>query len=165
MSVSGFNTVKTADLCDQFAAHIQVVVPIFRDYGSVPSFSGQIVTVKVHEDNALVRKILQENGDGKVLVIDGGGSLRCGLVGDQLAAMARDHSWSGIVVYGCIRDAREMAEIGLGVKALNTNPFRSAKWGAGERNITVNFAGVHFTPGYYLYADQDGILVADKPLI
>lgn len=157
--------VKTADLCDQHAAYVQVVAPIFKNYGSVEAFSGQIVTVKVHEDNALVSTVLSERGDGKVLVIDGGGSLRCGMVGGNLAELARMHSWSGLVVYGCIRDVRELAQTAIGIRALNSNPFRSAKWGAGERDITVTFAGVSFTPGHYLYADEDGIIVAPHALV
>jgi regulator of ribonuclease activity A len=157
--------VKTADLCDQHAAYVQVAAPIFRDYGSVESFHGQIVTVKVHEDNKLVRETFEQRGDGKVLIIDGGGSLRCGLVGDHIAAMARNHGWSGVIVYGCVRDARELAQTALGIKALNTNPFRSAKWGAGERNIPVTFASVTFAPGHYVYADEDGIIVSPNALI
>jgi regulator of ribonuclease activity A len=157
--------VKTADLCDQHAAYVQVAAPIFRDYGSVLSFHGQIVTVKVHEDNKLVREAFEQRGDGKVLIIDGGGSLRCGLVGDRVADMARNHGWAGVVVYGCVRDARELAQTALGIKALNTNPFRSAKWGAGERNIPVTFAGVTFAPGHYVYADEDGIIVSPNALI
>ncbi len=157
--------VKTADLCDQHAAYVQVAVPIFRDYGSVRDFHGQIVTVKVHEDNKLVRETLETRGDGKVLVIDGGGSLRCGMVGDQLAEMARTRGWSGLVVYGCIRDVAAMQEIAIGIKALNSNPFRSAKWGAGQRNVPVSFAGITFTPDHYLYADEDGIIVSDRVLM
>lgn len=157
--------VKTADLCDQHAAYVQVVAPIFKDYGSVRDFSGQIVTVKVHEDNALVRSILQARGDGKVLVIDGGGSLRCGLIGSELADQARTHGWAGLIVFGCVRDAEELAQIGVGIKALNTNPFRSAKWGAGQRDVVANFGGVSFTPGHYVYADEDGIVLSEKPLM
>lgn len=163
MAEEGF-TIKTADLCDQYAALVQIAAPIFRDYGAVRAFHGQIVTVKVHEDNALVREALTERGDGKVLVVDGGGSLRCGLIGDQLAAMARDRGWAGVVVYGCVRDAHDLIHIGIGIRALNTNPFRSAKWGAGQRDVPVILAGITFVPGHHLYADEDGIIVSEKAL-
>ncbi len=157
--------VSTADLCDQNAAYVQIAEPIFRDYGARRDFHGRMVTVKVHEDNKMVRTILEERGDGKVLVVDGGGSLRCGLLGDQLAEMARNNGWAGVIVFGCIRDSAEMADIGLGVKALNTNPFRSAKWGSGQRDLSVRFAGIEFQPGHYVYADQDGIIVSERPLM
>lgn len=157
--------VKTADLCDLHAPHVQVVQPIFRDYGSLSEFHGQMVTVKVHEDNKLVRDTLEQRGNGKVLVVDGGGSLRCGLIGDNVAEIARNNGWSGVVVYGCVRDSAQLADISIGLKALNTNPFRSAKWGNGQRDITVRFAGVVFEPGHYLYADEDGIILAPHPLM
>lgn len=157
--------VRTADLCDQHAAYVQVSAPIFHDYGSARDFHGQMVTVKVHEDNKLVREILEGRGEGKVLVVDGGGSLRCGLLGDQLAETARTRGWSGVIVYGCVRDSMELAQIALGIKALATNPFRSAKWGAGQKNIPVSFGNVTYIPGHYVYADEDGIITAEKPLM
>lgn len=162
-------TFKTPDLCDEFEAElgktIRVVAPMFQRYGGRKSFSGQIVTLKIFEDNSLVREMFAENGTGKVLVIDGGGSLRCALVGDQLAILAKKNGWEGTVVYGCIRDSGDINEIDLGVRALNTHPQKSIKKGAGDRNIPVTFGGVTFNPGEWLYADEDGVLLSANSLL
>lgn len=155
----------TADLCDEHIDKLQVAEPLFSDYGAVNTFEGEIHTLKVFEDNTLVRAALETDGTGKVLVVDGGGSLRCALVGDNLAAMAIKNGWRGIVVYGCIRDAKPIGEMGVGVKALNTNPTKSIKRNEGQENIPVSFAGVDFKPGQYLYADGDGIVVSEFQLI
>lgn len=160
---------KTADLCDQYeddvrAGKLRVVEPMFNSYGGHASFHGAIATLKVFEDNLLVRKVLETPGQRRVLVIDGGGSLRCALVGDQLAKLAVDNGWAGLVVYGCIRDARAIGEISLGVFALDTHPLKSIKRGVGEADIYISFGGVSFRPGEYLYADEDGIIVADRVL-
>jgi regulator of ribonuclease activity A len=161
-------TFKTPDLCDQFEADlgttVRVVAPMFQHYGGRSSFSGAIVTLKIFEDNSLVREAFGEDGRGKVLVIDGGGSLRCALVGDQLAILAKKNGWEGVVVYGCIRDSGDINGIDIGLRALNTHPQKSIKKGAGDRDIAVTFGGVTFKPGEYLYADDDGILVSSKPL-
>ncbi|HRE17857.1 MAG TPA: ribonuclease E activity regulator RraA, partial [Rhodocyclaceae bacterium] len=153
-------TFKTPDLCDAFEADIgktlRVVAPMFQRYGGKTAFSGRIVTLKIFEDNSLVREALGEPGTGKVLVIDGGGSLRCALVGDQLAILAQKNGWEGIVVYGCIRDSGDINDIAIGVRALNTHPQKSIKKGAGDRDIAVTFGGVTFHPGEWLYADDDG---------
>ncbi len=156
--------VQIADLCDEFPSEVCVADPLFTDYGGVRAFCGPIATVKVHEDNMLVRQAIEEAGDGRVLVIDGGGSLRCALVGDKLAAMAHANGWAGLVVSGAIRDSQAIAGIAIGVKALNTNPFRSVKKGAGDRDLAVTFAGVTFVPGHWLYADADGVIVAGRAL-
>ena len=129
----------TADLYDDFADRLQVATPMFRDYGNKRQFSGPVSTLKVHEDNTLVRAALEEEGEGRVLVVDGGGSLRCALVGDMLAQLGVDNGWQGIVVYGCIRDAAVMASMDIGIKALNTNPRKSVKKGVGERDVPVEF--------------------------
>ena len=155
----------TADLYDDFADRLQVATPMFRDFGNKCQFSGPISTLKVHEDNTLVRAALEEAGEGRVLVVDGGGSLRCALVGDMLAQLGVDNGWQGIVVYGCIRDAAVMASMDIGIKALDTNPRKSVKKGVGERDIEVEFANVRFVPGAYLYADTDGILLANEKLV
>ena len=159
---------KTPDLCDEFEPElgktVRVVAPMFQRYGSRTAFSGEIVTLKIFEDNSLVREALAEGGVGKVLVIDGGGSLRCALVGDQLAILARKNGWEGIIVYGCIRDSGEINGIDIGVRALNTHPQKSIKKGVGDRDIAVTFGGVTFNPGEWLYADEDGVLVSGKPL-
>lgn len=159
---------ETADLCDQYEAElgttVRVVAPMFRSYGGRPAFAGQIVTLKLFEDNSLVREALGEDGRGKVLVVDGGGSQRCALVGDQLAVLARKNGWEGIVVYGCIRDSAAIGEVNLGVRALATHPQKSIKKGVGDRNLAVTFGGVNFRPGEWLYADADGVVVADRAL-
>ena len=161
-------TFKTPDLCDQYEVHlgktVRVVAPMFQRYGGRPSFAGQIVTLKLFEDNSLVREAFAGDGKGKVLVVDGGGSQRCALVGDQLAILANKNGWEGVVVYGCIRDSGDINGIDIGVRALNTHPQKTQKRGIGERDVAVTFGGVTFNPGEYLYADEDGILVADRPL-
>ena len=154
----------TADLCDEFGAEVRVAEPLFRDWGGVERFAGPIATLKVFEDNALVRQALEHPGEGRVLVVDGGGSLRTALVGGNLAARAHRNGWSGVVVFGGIRDAAELAATPVGVKALQAVPRKSAKDGSGERGIAVTFAGVTFAPGAWLYADRDGIVVADRKL-
>lgn len=158
-------TCKTADLCDEHTSMVKVLMPMFRSYGGIAAFHGEIATVKVYEDNKLVRDALSHDGKGKVLVIDGGGSLRTALVGDKLARLACDNHWSGMIVNGCIRDAAEIREIAIGVYALNTNPTRPAKNGAGETRVAVSFGGVNMAPGEHIYADEDGILVASLRLI
>ena len=163
-------TFKTPDLLDDHedelaAGSVRVVTPMFRSYGGRRSFAGRIVTLKLFEDNSLVREALAENGQGKVLVIDGGGSLRCALVGDQLAILAQKNGWEGVVVYGCIRDSGDINTIDIGVRALDTHPQKSIKKNVGDRDIAVTFGGVTFQPGEFLYADEDGVLVSTKPLI
>ncbi len=157
-------TLKTADLCDQYDSEIQVVEPLLSDFGGEIEFSGEIHTVKVFEDNSLIRTALESPGHGKVLVVDGAGSLRCALVGGNMGAIGEQNGWSGIVVYGCIRDCGEIADQGIGVKALATHPRRSVKKGIGEDSVTVQFGGVTFRPGDYLYADEDGIIVSPRKL-
>lgn len=162
-------TFKTPDLCDEFESElgksVRVVAPMFQRYGARNSFAGEIVTLKVFEDNSLVREAFTENGQGKVLVIDGGGSLRCALVGDQIAILAAKNAWEGVLVYGCIRDSGDINGIDIGVRALNTHPQKSIKKGVGDRNIAVTFGGVTFNPGEFLYADEDGVIVSSKKLV
>ncbi len=155
---------KTADLYDVYGEQLQVAVPAFESYGAQHAFSGQITTLKLFEDNTLVRETLNQPGVGKVLVVDGGGSLRCALLGDQLAKLAVDNGWSGIIINGCIRDSDVIRTLDIGVKALNTNPAKSAKRGEGQRDIEVQFAGARFAPGAYVYADTDGIVISDRSL-
>jgi regulator of ribonuclease activity A len=154
----------TAELCDAFAPVIRLVDPIFRDFGGVSRFAGEIETLRVFEDNALVRQVLETAGSGRVLVVDGGGSLRTALVGGRLATLAQSSGWAGLLVNGCVRDRAELRGISLGVRALNTSPLGSGKGGSGELGGKVSFAGVTFSPGQFLYADEDGILVAEKRL-
>ena len=154
----------TADLYDEHGEALRVMAPLFRDYGGKLSFSGPARTLKVHEDNSLVRSTLETPGGGAVLVVDGGGSTRCALVGDNLAQLGADNDWAGIIVYGCIRDADPISNIDIGVKAMATNPRKSVKKGAGDADIEVRFADVSVKPGDYIYADRDGIVVADRAL-
>jgi regulator of ribonuclease activity A len=156
---------KTTDLCDAHPDKVSIADPIgFKDFGGAKYFWGKICTIKCFEDNSLVRKALESNGEGKVLVVDGGGSMRCALLGDMLADLAIKNKWNGIIVYGCIRDSEAISKLPLGVKALNTIPLKSNKRNEGQENIAVKFAGVDFVPGQYVYCDVDGIIVAKEAL-
>lgn len=155
----------TADLSDAYSESVRVLEPLFRDYGGSDHFSGPVETVQVFEDNALVRRTLEGNGEGRVLVVDGGGSLRCALVGGRLGQLARSNGWSGLLINGCVRDVVELARIPIGVRALNATPVRSSKEGKGSVGLAVSFAGVVIMPGQVLYADQDGTVLSDRPLI
>lgn len=157
-------SIKTADLYDQYGDVLQVAAPLFRNFGRLGSFSGPVSTVKVFEDNTLVRGMLEMPGKGRVLVVDGGGSLRCALVGDKLAQLAIDNGWAGIIINGCIRDSREINGMDVGIKAVAVHPAKSAKRGEGQQEVAVRFAGVDFEPGFHVYADADGIVVSDKNL-
>lgn len=157
--------IQTADLCDAHEDQVHVVAPMFRSYGGRTAFGGPIATLKLFEDNSLVRKALESPGEGRVLVIDGGGSMRCALVGDQLAELAVNNGWSGIVVYGCIRDSKAIGQMDLGVFALGTHPKKTIKRNSGEADLPLVFGGVTFTPGHYLYADEDGVIVSATPLL
>lgn len=137
---------------------------MFSSFGGRNAFHGQIATLKLFEDNSLVRMALESSGEGRVLVIDGGGSLRRALLGDQLAALAVQNHWAGIIVYGCIRDSRAIGEMDIGVLAIDTHPMKTVKRNVGEVDIPVSFGGVTFTPGEWLYADDDGVIVSVAPL-
>lgn len=152
----------TADLWDDHANELSCLSPIFRHYGKRTAFAGKIVTLKLYEDNTLVRETLGENGKGKVLVVDGGGSLRCALVGDRLAQKAIDNGWEGVIIYGCIRDSAIINTMNIGIKAMNTCPVKSIKRGVGLKGEFLDFAGVTIQPDAYIYADSDGVLVSDK---
>lgn len=154
----------TTDLCDANESLVRVVEPMFNSFGGRSTFFGPIATLKLYEDNSLVRKVLESPGDGRVLVIDGGGSLRRALVGDQLAALGVKNGWTGIVVYGCIRDSRAIGEMDIGVFAIDTHPMKTIKKNVGDAEIPVSFGGVTFTPGEWLYADDDGVIVSKAAL-
>ncbi len=158
-------TFRTADLCDAHGERAQVAEPTFGDFGANTEFYGQISTVKCFEDNSLVRAAFETPGEGRVLIVDGGGSLRCALIGDQIAALAAQNGWAGAIVNGCIRDSAEVASVEVGLKALATHPRRSRKKSEGERDVAVHFADVTFTPGHYVYADEDGVIVSGAPLL
>lgn len=157
-------SLATADLCD---AHpeVQVLSLPFREFGALRAFSGRVRTVRAPEDNSLVRTALEEPGEGSVLVVDGGGSMRVALLGDNLALLAVKNGWAGVIVYGCIRDSAAISGMALGVMALGTCPRKSEKKNAGERDVTVEVAGVRIHPGQFIYADPDGVIVAQHELL
>lgn len=156
--------VKTADICDRFSESVEVCEPMFTFYGAADGFDGPVSTVKVYEDNVLVREALEDLAPGSVLVVDGGGSRRCALLGDKLASIAASRGLAGIVINGCVRDSRELAGIGVGILALASHPMRSKKEGEGQRDVPVSFGGVTWTPGQYVYADRDGVVLATDRL-
>ena len=162
-------TFATTDLCDDHHqlledGRLAVLPPVFRHFGRHVSFSGRVTTLKVFEDNALVRATLEAPGNGNVLVIDGGASMRRALVGGQLALLAQDNGWAGIVVDGCVRDTDEINACEIGVRALGVHPQKSSKKGVGERNVRVAIGAVAVSPGDWIYADADGVLVARQKL-
>lgn len=156
-STNGF--VPTADLVDEIGEDVRSCDTQFRDLGGRTEFFGPVSTVRCFQDNALLKSVLGEPGEGRVLVIDGGGSVHTALVGDIIAELGRSNGWSGVVVNGAIRDSAVVGGMDFGCKALGTNPRKSTKTGAGERDVTVSFGGVDFAPGDMLYADTDGIVV------
>ncbi|WP_269531055.1 ribonuclease E activity regulator RraA [Chitinimonas sp. BJYL2] len=157
-------TFQTTDLSDDHGDKVQVADPLFRHFGGRARFAGPIATLKVFEDNSLVRSTLETPGHGRVLVVDGGGSLRCALVGGQLGELAVQNGWSGIVVFGCVRDTVELQAQDVGIYALAAHPKKSVKKGEGSEGLIVHFAGVRFVPGHWLYADEDGMVLAPESL-
>lgn len=158
-------SICTPDLCDNFPDDVRVLEPLLRNFGSIDAFGGPISTVKCHEDNSLVKTALDEPGNGRVLVVDGGGSKRRALLGDLLAQKAVTNGWAGVIVYGCIRDVEVIATLPLGVQAIAANPLKTDKRNEGQRDITVQFGGVEFVPGQYVYADNNGVIVAGQSLL
>ena len=156
--------IQTADLYDEHGEHLQVCEPLFRHFGGERKFMGQIVTIRCFEDNSRIAEMVATPGNDRVLVIDAGGSLRCAVLGDRLAQKAVDQGWSGLLIHGCIRDCRDIGQMPLGVLALATNPRKTVKLGVGEVDVVIQFAGVTFRPGAYLYADEDGVVVSEQSL-
>ena len=162
--------IATTDLCDQFendihAGLIHILPPVFQAYGQRVNFYGQAVTFKVFEDNTLIKKALEnDNGTGKVMVIDGGASVRCALVGGNIAKAGTSNGWEGILVDSCVRDTGEINELNIGVRALGAVPLRSLKKGAGERVLGVHIQGVRVNPNDWIYVDADGVVISPKPL-
>jgi regulator of ribonuclease activity A len=152
---------STADLLDAHGDRAAVCETVFSQFGGLQAFAGEIATVRSHEDNVLLRQRVGEPGDGRVLVVDGGGSLRCALVGDNIAGLALEHGWAGLVIHGCVRDSAALAGLPLGVTALGTHPRASGKNGIGEVDVPVTFGGVTFRPGAHVASDLDGIVVID----
>ncbi|MDH2416105.1 ribonuclease E activity regulator RraA [Nocardioides sp. CER19] len=151
--------IPTADLYDEHGDALHSCDTQFRQFGPKSRFQGEIVTVRSHEDNALLKKVVSEPGHGKVVVVDAGGSVHCAMMGDKMAQIAADNGWEGAVIFGAIRDADALGGIDLGVKALGTNPRKSHKHGAGETDVVVSFGGAVFTPGAYVVCDEDGVVV------
>ena len=162
----GFSTCDLCDANENLIAEgaLAVLPPVFRSLGKRAAFAGQAATLKVFEDNVLVRTALETPGNGRVLVVDGGGSLRCALVGGNLGKLAEKNGWSGVVVNGCVRDSEELDACDVGFRALALHPQRSVRKGAGDKELQVFIAGVAVRPGDWIYADADGVLVARAKL-
>lgn len=154
----------TADLCDAYADRLQICEPLFHPYGGVTAMHGVVSTVRCFEDNSRIKEAVEGPGQGRILIVDGGGSRRHALFGGNLGKAAVKNGWAGVIIYGCIRDSAELGGMKLALRALGTMPLRSEKRGDGERDVPVRFAGVTFRPGDYVYADEDGIVVAREPL-
>jgi len=154
----------TPDLCDDYPDQVQVLAPILRNFGGRSQFCGPIVTVSCPEDNSKVKELLATPGEGRVLVVDGNASQRCAYLGDMLAAKASSNGWSGIVINGYIRDVDQIEATDIGVQALGTFPVKTEKRGLGDFDLPVTFGGITFSPGHYLYADNNGIVVAKSAL-
>lgn len=156
---------KCADLCDDFSSELDVCQSEFRSYGKKLKFFGSISTVKVFEDNVLVLESLESIPEGSVLVVDGGGSKRCALMGDRLAEIAQNRKLAGVIINGCVRDTEDLAKLDVGIFALGSNPLKSKKEGKGDRQVPVSFGGIQWKPGSYVYADQDGVVVSERKLL
>jgi len=158
------NSISTPDLTDA-APDARAIELQFTNYGAVKQFGGRAVTIKCHEDNSLVKACVDEPGEGRVIVVDGGGSLRRALLGDMLAEKAALNGWAGLVIFGAIRDVDEIGNTAVGVQALGTTPLKTEKLGVGQRDVAVSFGGVTIVPGEYVYADNNGVIVSQKPLV
>ena len=156
--------ISTPDLADD-NPEVRALQLQFRSFGQRAGFHGPAVTIKCHEDNSVVKETVNQPGEGRVLVVDGGGSLRCALLGDLLAAAASANGWAGVIIDGAVRDVDEIDAIDIGVKALGSIPLRSTRVGAGQRDLPISIGGVDITPGDYIYADRNGVIVSSAPLI
>jgi regulator of ribonuclease activity A len=154
----------TPDLCDSYEGVRIATAGLFKNFGGRKSFGGQAVTVKCFEDNSRVKELLATEGKGKVLVVDGGGSLRCALLGDLIGDSAVKCGWEGVIVYGCVRDVDALAQLDLGVQALAAMPLKSVRKGIGEVNVRIAFAGIIVESDDYIYADNNGVIVSNKEL-
>jgi regulator of ribonuclease activity A len=156
---------STPDLADKYPDKVRVLESLFRNFGGKKNFCGQAVTVKCFEDNSRVKELAAQDGAGKVMVVDGGGSLRKALLGDVIATCALENGWEGLVIYGSIRDVDVMEGLQLGVKALDVIPLKTERKGLGEVNVAVQFAGQEILPGEWIYADNNGILLSSAKLV
>ena len=157
-------TISTPDLSDD-APEVRALELQFCNYGAIRQFGGQVVTIKCHEDNSLVKQCVEEAGAGRVIVVDGGGSRRRALLGDMLAEKAAANGWAGLVINGVIRDVDEIGQTSLGVQALGTCPIKTDKLGMGQRDIVIQIGGVAIAPGDYVYADNNGVIVSKRALL
>jgi regulator of ribonuclease activity A len=155
----------TCDLCDDHPDDVRVCEPMFASFGGRETFGGEIVTVKCHEDNSRVKELLATPGKGKVLMVDGGGSLRCALMGDLISASAVQNGWEGVIIYGCVRDVDALAELDIGVHAVAAIPLKSVRKGVGETGLDITFGGITFVQGQYVYADNNGVITSPKKLV
>jgi len=156
---------KTTDLYDELLEELQVAAPVFHDFGGRSSFSGQIVTLKAFEDNTFLKAAFETDGKGKVLVVDSAASMQCAMMGDVMAALGASNGWEGVIINGCIRDSVDVGKVNIGVKALATIPRKTVKRNQGMMDIPLRFAGVAFNPGEYVYADEDGVVIAKTYVI
>ncbi|HHV6870286.1 TPA: ribonuclease E activity regulator RraA [Haemophilus influenzae] len=156
--------IDTSELCDLYAEQVDVVEPIFSRFGGVSHFYGKVTTVKCFESNGLIAEVLEENGEGRVLVVDGGGAVRRGLIDAELAQLAVDNGWEGIIVYGAVRQIQQLENLDIGIHALAPIPVSADESSIGESDIPVNFGGVTFFPEDYIYADLTGIILSQEPL-
>lgn len=156
--------IDTSELCDLYAEQVDVVEPIFSSFGGVSNFYGKVTTVKCFESNGLIAEVLEENGEGRVLVIDGGGAVRRGLIDAELAQLAVDNGWEGIIVYGAVRQIQQLENLDIGIHALAPIPVSADESSAGESDVPVNFGGVTFFPEDYIYADLTGIILSQELL-
>ena len=156
--------ISTPDLTDEYP-EARAIELQFTNFGAVKQFGGPAVTIKCHEDNSLVKACVGEPGEGRVIVVDGGGSLRRALLGDMLAEKAASNGWAGLVIHGVIRDVDEIGQTQLGVQALGTTPLKTEKLGMGQRDVPVSMGGVSISPGDYIYADNNGVIVSSKSLL
>ncbi len=157
--------ISTPDLCDGNPKLVRILEPIFANFGGKASFGGEVVTIKCFEDNSRVKESAATDGTGKVMVVDGGGSLKKALLGDLIAEDAMNNGWEGFVIYGCIRDVEAIGHMEIGVKALNSIPLKTQRKGVGDLSVPINIGGVTIKPGEYIYADNTGIIVSPEPLI
>jgi regulator of ribonuclease activity A len=154
-------TQSTSDLYDQHGEHLRVLPPVFQDFGGRARFSGEVVTVRCFEDNSRVKELLSTAGAGRVLLVDGGGSPRCALLGDLIAGQAVAHGWEGVVIYGYVRDRVALKALQLGIRALGVIPRKSQRRGEGQSGLSIEIAGIPCRPGDRLVADEDGIVLLD----
>jgi regulator of ribonuclease activity A len=157
--------ISTCDLCDEYPDEVQVLEPMLHNFGGREAFGGEISTVKCFEDNSFVKQRLGEPGEGRVLVVDGGASIRRALLGGDVATMGAKNGWSGVIIYGCVRDVDELIEIDLGIQALGVVPMKTKKRNVGELDVPLNFGGANFHHGYRVYADNNGVIVAERDLL